>query len=100
MDQGLLIFIICVAILIIAVIIFELYKKGMFRRLTKPKAKSIKAKPEKIIKKENKPSGSISYWKFILSISASIILSIVIIYAIILLVKLFLKFNLLQYILS
>tara|TARA_Y100000296_G_scaffold76626_1_gene97411 strand:- start:931 stop:1269 length:339 start_codon:yes stop_codon:yes gene_type:complete len=112
MDQGLIIFIVSIVVLVLVIVIFQLISKGIlqswFGNLKKGKSKGKKSKKSKSNKKESKnvvsknvkSSSHLSYWKFILSIAGAIVLSVVIMYLIIWAVKVSFDFNLITYILT
>jgi len=102
-------------------VIFQLVRKGTIKKWwknrkkgkDKKQGKSKKDKSddegdeEKKVKKKTAKKkssktvgGKISYWKFILAISASILISIIFIYLVVWVVKYFSGFNLIQYILT
>ncbi len=74
-------------------------QKKQKKKEEKAKKKELKNKARKLVKAGNS-GGNLSYWKFILAISGSILISIIFIYLIVWAVKGIWDFNLIKYILT
>lgn len=123
MNIGIWIFIACIVILVIILIIFQLFYRGFFKKWKEnrqkakkqskkkkskgkdksngEKKKNIRKTASKVVKSKQskKGLGRISYWKFILSIAASVVIGFFVIYLIVWAVRFFFKLNLINYIL-